>query len=127
MRHGKVWLGCLAFISLTLTLLSTLQPSFAGPKQTQQEATAASLLTGALIYNYARHQNSRNGAYALAAGAGTAYLWNKYSHQRQAEKRQEAARMNYYRRRASYYHHLARYEHRKPSSTRRVYPHRRYR
>lgn len=124
--HKAITCG-LAVLCASAALLSPLQPALAGPKQTQQEATAASLATGALLYNYARHQNSRNGAYVLGAGAGTAYLWSKYSHQRQAEKRQERARLNYYRRRASYYHKVARYEHRRSSSPRKVYPHRRSR
>ncbi len=88
-------------------LLTPIAPSLAGAKQTQQEATAASLGEAYLLYNYGRKQNSRNGAYALAGAAGTAYLWNKYSQQRSAEKRQERAKLDYYRRRSAYYHKLA--------------------
>lgn len=114
--------------SFVSAALLTPLAALAGSKQTQQEATAASLATGALLYNYGRHQNSRNGAYALAAGAGTAYLWNKYSQQRHAENRQQAARTNYYRRRAGYYHRLATTQHRKTTyyhrTTRKVYRHR---
>jgi len=95
-------------ISLATVFLSgILFPALAGPKQTQQEATAASLAEAALLYNYGRKQNSTNGAFAIAGAAGTAYLWNKYGQERGAEKRQEQARLDYYRRRSVYYHKLS--------------------
>ncbi len=103
-------------------LLAPLSPALADKSaRTQQYATAASLAEAALIYNYARKQNSTNGALALAGGAGTAYLWNQYAKQRSSEDRAKNARLNYYRRRAAYYHRLATYQHR------RTYLHRRHR
>jgi len=97
--------------ALFASLASSAPPACAGAKQTQQQATAASLGEAYLLYNYGRKQNSKNGAYALAGAAGTAYLWNKYGQQRGSEKRQEQAKMNYYRRRSAYYHRLSQRSH----------------
>ena len=93
--------------ALAATLLLTPTPARAGAKQSQQEATAASLGEAYLLYNYGRKQNSKNGAYALAGAAGTAYLWNKYGQQHNAEKKQQQAKLDYYRRRSAYYHKMA--------------------
>lgn len=114
-------------------LLWPLSPARAGKSaRTQQYATAASLAEAALLYNYARRQNSTNGALALAGAAGTGYLWNQYSRQRSGEDRQAAARQNYYRRRAAYYHRVAQSEHRRlafyhRAAAHHAYYHRRYR
>ena len=93
--------------ALAASLFSSPTPARAGAKQTQQQATAASLGEAYLLYNYGRKQNSKNGAYALAGAAGTAYLWNKYCQQRSTEKKQEQAKLVYYRRRSAYYHKMA--------------------
>ena len=94
-------------IALAATLFFPPAPARAGAKQSQQEATAAALGEAYLLYNYGRKQNSKNGAYAIAGAAGTAYLWNKYGQQRSAEKKQEQAKLDYYRRRSAYYHKMA--------------------
>jgi len=116
-RQRGVVVGLLATIAATL--LAPLPAAIAGSKQTQQEATGVSLGEAYLLYNYGRKQNSQNGTLALAGAAGTAYLWNKYGQQRGAEKRQEQAKLNYYRRRSAYYHKMAmRARHRSSSSSR---------
>ena len=115
--HRALAAGLIAAVGAS-ALIAPL-PARAGSKQTGQEATAASLAEAYLLYNYGRKQNSRNGAYALAGAAGTAYLWNKYSQQRGAEKRQERARTDYYRRRAAYYHKMAMRMHRRPRAAHR--------
>ena len=122
---GLSW-GLLGAFTVTALLLP-LAPAQAGKSaRTQQYATAASLAEAALLYNYARRQNSTNGALALAGAAGTAYLWNQYSGQRHREDRDAAARQNYYRRRAAYYHRVANAEHRRLAFYHRAAAHRAY-
>lgn len=116
-RQRGIAIGLLA--ALGAALLAPLPSAQAGAKQTQQEATGVSLGEAYLLYNYGRKQNSQNGAYAIAGAAGTAYLWNKYGQQRSAEKKQEQAKLNYYRRRSAYYHKMAmRAHHRTYASSR---------
>ena len=110
-RIGMAFALTLAFAAATL--LPSLPARAGGSARTQQYATAASLAEAALLYNYARRQNSTNGLLALAGAGGTAYLWNQYSGQRRREDRAAAARQSYYRRRAAYYHHIALSEHRR--------------